>query len=159
MPPPTYYNERNPYEVRPTYGWEGNNSGSSGSGSIIIISGSSSDIQYLTVGESVNQGDFLYQGTDSRLYRASCASVQTTFAIGTALTTGSFNQLIPVDTRVGKISQNFSGLTPDVRYFLSESFGQITTQCPQNKGDSIYQIGIAQDSQSMLLLFQFFVLR
>jgi len=121
----------------------------------IVISASvdSSTIDdYITciAGETISTRDAVYVEADGLIYRATAIGVTGTFDIGFAISGALSGANIPVDTRHGKLMDGFSGLTVGARYFLSESFGQISTEGASQSGSVIYQVGIAKKEDSLL---------
>lgn len=145
----TYYNNWN---CRPTYAWQPQ-SGAQGPQGPAGPSGSGSgadDFTYFIAGETILSRDAVFIKTDGKVYRTIALSVSASFDIGFALSGAVSGATIPVDTRHGKVLTYFTGLSPGARYFLSESYGAISTVAPQNKDSMVYQAGIAKSATEFI---------
>jgi len=141
--PTTYFNN---YGCRPTYAWiPPATSGSTSSGSSAV-----DDFTNFIAGETILARDAVFIKTDGKVYRTIALSISASFDIGFAISGAIADALIPVDTRHGKVLNYFSGLSPGIRYFLSESYGAITIAIPQNKDSMVYQAGIAKSATELL---------
>lgn len=145
----SYYSN---YNCRPTYAWIPDVSGST-----TIVSGgagSFDDFTFFTAGEIIVRRDPVYVAADGKVYKttavASALTVSGSFDIGFAVSGALADAQVPVDTRHGKVLDGFTGLQTGDRYFLSESYGKISTLSPSNAGSMIYQVGIAKSSSELI---------
>lgn len=123
----------------------------------VEVSASANDRATFTAGENIAANDILFIKTDGKVYKASALSVTSSFEVGIAVSAALAGNTLPVDTRDGKVIDGFSGLTAGTRYFLSESYGKINSVDPEAAGSLVYQVGIAQASDKLLLKPQLLV--
>ncbi len=111
-------------------------------------------------GETILVRDAVFVKSDGKVYKASAIDVSivsSSFEIGFAISGAISGADIPVDTRVGKLLDGFSGLSIGSRYFLSESAGLISTTAPETCGSIVYQVGIAKTATDLLFKSQLLV--
>jgi len=108
------------------------------------------DTTLFVAGETISKRDAIYLHTDGLAYRASAKSLSSSFEVGFALSGAISGNSFPVDTREGKVLGGFVNLDVGARYFLSESFGGISTLGPSSAGSIVYQVGIAKTSEELI---------
>lgn len=147
----------NSYNCRPTYAWAPEVSVTS---SLTGTTGDFDDTITCVAGETILVRDAVFVKTDGKVYKASAIDVSilsSSFEIGFAISGAISGADIPVDTRLGKLLDGFSGLSVGSRYFLSESAGLISTEAPETCGSVVYQVGIAKTTDKLLYKSQLLV--
>jgi len=146
--PTTYFNS---FTCKPSYGFAPVAVTSS------VVTTSIDDRMTCTAGETIAIRDAVYTNFDGLAYKASALFVSSSFDIGFAVSGVLSGATFPVDSRHGKLVDNFSGLVSGSRYFLSESFGLISRQAPENTGSIVYQVGIAKTDTELIFYPEFLV--
>jgi hypothetical protein len=154
----SYFNN---YNCRPSYAWVPA-SGATGPQGPPGPPGSGTagdDFTNFIAGETIVSKNTVFVKPDGRVYKAIALSVSGSFDIGFAISGALVGETIPIDTRHGKVLNYFSGLSAGQRYFLSESYGEITTVAPQNKDSMVYQAGIAKSATELIFYPDLLVLK
>lgn len=157
----TYYSN---YNCRPTYAWQPMSGatgpqgpqgpqGPPGSGS------GADDFTYFIAGETISARDAVFIKTDGKVFRTIALSISASYDIGFAMSGALSGATIPIDTRHGKVLTYFAGLSPGEKYYLSESYGAISTIAPQNKDSMVYLAGVAKSATEFVFNPQLLVLK
>mgnify|MGYP001568290467 CR=1 FL=1 len=106
-----------------------------------------------TCGEELSQNDTVYLNNNGKIYRTNIFSISSSFVIGFCEKNAITDSEVFIFS-AGQTINNFSGLSTGSRYFLSQSFGKISTIPPNEKNTTIYQVGIAKSTTELIFLPQ-----
>lgn len=125
----------------------------------VISEVSSSDYVNFIAGENLITADIVFIKDDGKVYRTTALSQSGSYSIGFAISGGLGGSTIPIDTRYGKVITYLSGLSIGQRYYLSESYGQMSTTIPQNKNSLVYFVGIAKTENDFIFTPQLLLVK